>query len=184
VTPSSGGSSGIAALGSGPTIASSSSSEPGLMEVGEGLAVGTGRSAGEDSAVGCEPAVTVLSDMLGAVGAVGTVGATRVSPSSSQGVVGDGTSVGTGISVGDCGAPEERAELAMADEANIADSRATGGCLAFRGTGGSVGEGRSVGTGSSLGDCVAAEDESAAAEEYSCGNAEGGRTTSGGARAK
>lgn len=53
-----------------------------------------------------------------------TVGTVTVSPSSSQGVVGDGTSVGTGISVGDSTRPEEKSMslLSSTEEIGRADS--------------------------------------------------------------
>jgi len=143
----------------------SSSSRAELIEVGEGLAVGTGKSAGDDkttSRAGRATAVRVL------VWTSAVTGAVIVSPSSSQGVVGEGTSVGTGISVGECSSPEAAPELARApDDPSIADSIATTGTAGlWRATTGiSVGDGRSVGTGSSLGDCVAAEDETPIADE-------------------
>mmetsp|Transcript_89252 Transcript_89252/g.213144 ORF Transcript_89252/g.213144 Transcript_89252/m.213144 type:complete len:108 (+) Transcript_89252:1084-1407(+) len=98
-----------------------------------------------------------------------SMGAVTVSPSSSssQGVVGDGTSVGTGISVGERCCPDAIAEEPNAEEPSMPDSTATTGAdtLGLRADI-SVGEGRSVGTGSSLGDCVAADEDMPAIDEY------------------
>eukprot|EP00439_Symbiodinium_sp_Y106_P003487 s3987_g1.t1 len=59
-----------------------------------------------------------------------TMGAVTVSPSSSssQGVVGDGTSVGTGISVGERCCPEAIAEEPNAEEPSMPDSTAPLAC--------------------------------------------------------
>lgn len=88
-----------AASGNGPMMASSSSS-PGPIDVGDGLAVGTGRSAGDDGTAvvaGREP-VKVRSMVRSGTGIS----------------VGEGRSVGTGSSLGDCVAAED--DTAAAEE--------------------------------------------------------------------
>jgi len=120
-----------------------------------------------------------------------TVGTVTVSPSSSQGVVGDGTSVGTGISVGDSGRPEDKSmSLLSKTEAEIGRAESVFSTALLGGgncTTGDVGEGRSVGTGTSLGDRgaeldikVEAETKGAEATSSStCAAGNGPRITSG-----
>jgi len=162
------GAAGLYGLATG--IGNSSSSAAG--DVGDGTAVGTGISVGDDGAF--RPVLVSSFDGCGGFdgGGVGS----RSSSSSPAGDVGDGTAVGTGISVGDDGASRARVEAAPEEDNGILSTGISGisrgDCgdsslvtgLTFTGSGAAsssdgtceVGDGIAVGTGISVGEegCV------------------------------
>lgn len=134
----------------------SGSSWRGAGEVGDGNSVGTGMSVGDDcsgtmcpddSTADVAPTASNAGTTSGSSGAAsailrrfGAVKSAGILPSSSPSAadVGDGSSVGTGMSVGDDAAGAADFEMDMADRA--------------AGLAGDVGDGTCVGTGNAVGE--------------------------------
>lgn len=155
----------------------------GAGEVGDGTSVGTGISVGEEGARAEAMSAEAMAAEYSAERATGTgarpPGGAAIPSRSGAGEVGEGTAVGTGISVGDEGAGAEPSISAdsMAAEGwpgAARGGRATGTAMPSGSGAGEVGDGTSVGTGISVGEEGAGADAAISADSMAAENCAGG----------
>jgi len=134
----------------GTSALPSPSSRP-AGDVGEGMPSGKGKSVGEGGSVGNDPRCRLLfrAFLAGGTASSSSLGVCCAPAGTAE--VGDGISVGTGISVGEEGAgppPDTAEERGGTAAGTLSASSCTRGA-------GEVGDGFSVGTGMSVGeDCA------------------------------
>jgi len=152
-----------ARAGTAGTVTTSATSSTGTGEVGDGTSVGTGISVGEEcSGMSAEAEDAGAAECCSPVRwKAGTCATSSLSsagcPRIGAGEVGEGTSVGTGISVGEEGTGAEALKCADSAEAGACwEARICGTTVGTSSisskAAGDVGSGRSVGTGISVGE--------------------------------